>query len=178
MAVITVDPASKASFVYRCMQTSLTGQYNGKWAISLVYVSKPLITIITATDTPVFLVPHPFLSIQGHPNHPTQIITNAIQKLWSYHKSRCRGCTWIGGVRKERQGLLNSSLNLHTLNYDMLKSEQILTTLAYKVEGSWVRASGLFKANETNNSNKLTRLRIQTGERHSMHKRTRGVNPK
>ena len=28
--VITVEPAGKTSFVYRCMQTRLMGQYNGK----------------------------------------------------------------------------------------------------------------------------------------------------
>ena len=46
IAVITVEPADKISFVYNCMQTSLRGQYNGKWTISLVCVSRPLVTII------------------------------------------------------------------------------------------------------------------------------------
>ena len=36
------------SFVYNCIQTRLRGQYNGKLPISLVYMSKPLITVITA----------------------------------------------------------------------------------------------------------------------------------
>ena len=48
MAVITVDPADKTSFVYSCMQTRLMGQYNGNRPISLVCVSKPLITVVTA----------------------------------------------------------------------------------------------------------------------------------
>ena len=30
IAVITAELASKASFVYSCMQMKLTGQYNGK----------------------------------------------------------------------------------------------------------------------------------------------------
>ena len=30
IAVITVEPADKISFVYNCMQTRLRGQYNGK----------------------------------------------------------------------------------------------------------------------------------------------------
>ena len=29
-AVITVEPAGKATFAYRCMQTKLINQYNGK----------------------------------------------------------------------------------------------------------------------------------------------------
>ena len=48
IAVIAVEPAGKASFVLGCIQTRLMGQYNGKWPISLVYMSKPLITVITA----------------------------------------------------------------------------------------------------------------------------------
>ena len=48
IAVITVEPAGKASFVLGCIQTRLMGQYNGKWPVSLVYMSKPLITVITA----------------------------------------------------------------------------------------------------------------------------------
>ena len=48
IAVITVEPAGKASFVLGCIQTRLMGQYNAKWPISLVYMWKPLITVITA----------------------------------------------------------------------------------------------------------------------------------
>ena len=36
IAVVTVEPADKTSFVYNCMKTRLKGQYNGKWPISLV----------------------------------------------------------------------------------------------------------------------------------------------
>ena len=43
-----IEPAGKASFVSRCMQTRLIVQNSGKGPISLVYVSKPLITAITA----------------------------------------------------------------------------------------------------------------------------------
>ena len=50
IAVITVEPAGKASFVLGCIQTRLMGQYNGKWPISLVYMSKPLITVIAAIE--------------------------------------------------------------------------------------------------------------------------------
>ena len=50
IAVITVEPADKISFVYNCMQTRLRGQYNGKWPISLACVSRPLVTVITAID--------------------------------------------------------------------------------------------------------------------------------
>ena len=56
IAVITVEPADKTSFVYSCIQTRLTGQYNGKWPISLVCVSKPLITFITAIELKPFVV--------------------------------------------------------------------------------------------------------------------------
>ena len=49
IAVITVEPTGKASFVYSCMKTRLLGQYVGKWPISLVYLSKPLISLIAAT---------------------------------------------------------------------------------------------------------------------------------
>ena len=42
LAAITVETAGKAS-VQGCMQTTLMAQYNGKWPISLVYVSKLLI---------------------------------------------------------------------------------------------------------------------------------------
>ena len=44
MAVFTVEPASKTSFVFSCMQTRLIGQYDWKWPITLSYVSKPLTT--------------------------------------------------------------------------------------------------------------------------------------
>lgn len=47
-AAIVVETAGKGSFVYGCMQTKLKGQYSGKSSISLVYVSKPQITVITA----------------------------------------------------------------------------------------------------------------------------------
>ena len=38
------------SFVHHCMQTRLRAQYNGKWPISLVCVSRPLVTVITAIE--------------------------------------------------------------------------------------------------------------------------------
>ena len=47
-AAITDEPAGKGFFVYSCMQTRLMAQYNGIWPISLVYMSKPLITVTTA----------------------------------------------------------------------------------------------------------------------------------
>ena len=50
IAVITVEPAGKASCVYSCMQTRLMDQYNAKSPISLVYGSKPLVTVIRAID--------------------------------------------------------------------------------------------------------------------------------
>ena len=46
----TIEPAGKASFVSRCMQTRLIVQNSGKGPISLVYVSKPLITAITGSE--------------------------------------------------------------------------------------------------------------------------------
>ena len=45
----TIEPAGKASFVYSCMQTRLLAKYSDKWPISLVCVSKPLMTATTAT---------------------------------------------------------------------------------------------------------------------------------
>ena len=51
----TIKPAGKASFVYSCMQTRLMAQYNDKWPISLVCVSKPLMTATTAIATLAFL---------------------------------------------------------------------------------------------------------------------------
>ena len=47
ITVVEVAPAGKASFVYSYVQTRLTGQYNGKWPFSLVYVLKPQITAIS-----------------------------------------------------------------------------------------------------------------------------------
>lgn len=35
IALVTVEPAGKASFVYNCVQTRLMRQYNGMWTISL-----------------------------------------------------------------------------------------------------------------------------------------------
>ena len=63
IAVITVEPADKTSFVYSCIQTRLRGQYNGKWPISLVCVSKPLITFITAIELKPFVVVVVFLFV-------------------------------------------------------------------------------------------------------------------
>ena len=48
IAVITVVPMGKASFVYSYGKRRLMGQYNGKWSISLVYALKLLITVIRA----------------------------------------------------------------------------------------------------------------------------------
>ena len=48
IAVIAVEPMGKASFVHSYVQTRLSGQCNGKWPFSLVYVLKPLITAIRA----------------------------------------------------------------------------------------------------------------------------------
>ena len=49
VAVIKVEPAgTEASLVCSCMQTRLVGQYNGKQPVGLVYVSKPLITVVAA----------------------------------------------------------------------------------------------------------------------------------
>ena len=42
IAVIPMEPAGKASSFYIYKQTRLMGQYNGKWHISLVYVSNPV----------------------------------------------------------------------------------------------------------------------------------------
>ena len=56
IAVITVEPADKIPFVYNCMQTRLRGQYNGKWPITLVCVSRPLVTVITAFHLCCYLV--------------------------------------------------------------------------------------------------------------------------
>ena len=48
VAVISVAPTGKASFVCSFVQTSLMGQYIGKRPFSLVYVLKPLIIPIRA----------------------------------------------------------------------------------------------------------------------------------
>ena len=53
--VIAVERAGKTSFVHSCMQ------YNGKWPINLIYVSKPIVTTITAVG---FLS---FLKVTGNP---------------------------------------------------------------------------------------------------------------
>ena len=45
---VTVAPTGKASFVYSYVQTRLRSQCNGKWLFGLVYVLKPLITVIRA----------------------------------------------------------------------------------------------------------------------------------
>ena len=46
IVINSADSAGKASLVYSCMQTRV----NEKWLVSLVFVSKLLITIITAVD--------------------------------------------------------------------------------------------------------------------------------
>ena len=38
------------------MQTRLMGHYNGKWPINLVYVLKPLITVVTVPDETSFVL--------------------------------------------------------------------------------------------------------------------------
>lgn len=48
IAVSALEPEGKASFVEGCTQTRLMGHDNGERPISLVYVSKPLITVKTA----------------------------------------------------------------------------------------------------------------------------------
>ena len=65
IAVITVEPADKISFVYNCMHTRLRGQYNGKCPISLVYVSRPLVTVITAILVIVIFKRKPSHSYSG-----------------------------------------------------------------------------------------------------------------
>ena len=47
--VVTSDPVDEEK-KKPCMGTRLIGQYNAKWLFSLVYVSKPLITKITAIE--------------------------------------------------------------------------------------------------------------------------------
>ena len=47
--VVTSDPVDKEK-KKPCMGARLIGQYNAKWLFSLVYVSKPLITKITAIE--------------------------------------------------------------------------------------------------------------------------------
>ena len=56
MALIAIEPAVKAPFVWNSRQTSLMGQYNTKWPISLVYVLKPLINVIRAIARSVILL--------------------------------------------------------------------------------------------------------------------------
>ena len=48
VAFSAVEPTGKASFVSSCMRTRLMGQCIGKWPNSLVSVTKPLLTVITA----------------------------------------------------------------------------------------------------------------------------------
>ena len=48
MAVITVETAGKTSCLQLRIQTRLMSQYNGKWLISLVYLPKPLMIVLTA----------------------------------------------------------------------------------------------------------------------------------
>ena len=43
IAVIPIEPAGNASLLYIYKQTRLMGQYIGKWRISLIYVSKPVV---------------------------------------------------------------------------------------------------------------------------------------
>ena len=47
--VVTSDRVGKEKKIL--METRLISQYNAKWLFSLVYVSKPLITQITAIET-------------------------------------------------------------------------------------------------------------------------------
>ena len=43
LSVTTIEFAGKASIPYSCMHTRLMARYDGKWPISLVDVSKPLL---------------------------------------------------------------------------------------------------------------------------------------
>ena len=73
IAVITAEPADKFSFVYNCMHTRLRGQYNGKWLISLAYVSRPLVTVITAIND----------ALQVHfPGFDNQVLSFSLPVLW------------------------------------------------------------------------------------------------
>ena len=54
IVVISVDPAGKASFVQGSMQRRFMGQHNGKGPICLVYVSKPLMAVITAHNNSLY----------------------------------------------------------------------------------------------------------------------------
>ena len=67
IAVITTD----AAVVQGHMETRLMCHYNGRWPTSLVYASKPLMTVIRATQTvpSLQLVPFPQESLY----HPWQI---------------------------------------------------------------------------------------------------------
>ena len=61
-AVTSIEPAGKVTFVYRCMQTRLMV----KGRLSLVHVSKPLITAITGIESEEVLTasrrgPQPYL---------------------------------------------------------------------------------------------------------------------
>ena len=56
IAVITVAPAVKYSFVSKGMQTRRTGQHKAKLTLSLPLHVKPLITVITAIRSVIILV--------------------------------------------------------------------------------------------------------------------------
>ena len=47
IGVIAVEPGDKASFVHSCIQMRLMGQHNENGPISLIYLSKLLITAVT-----------------------------------------------------------------------------------------------------------------------------------
>ena len=86
IAVITVEPAGKASFVLGCIQTRLMGQYNGNWPISLVYTTKPLITVITAISRHTLEV----LALV----HLTRKILTGYLHLHALVGHHCRSPTW------------------------------------------------------------------------------------
>ena len=125
IAVITVEPADKISFVYNCMQTRLRGQYNGKWPISFVCVSRPLVTVITAIEEGLTREPSslgltviiwPYQIVWQHIKRscfPWFVTCNLIMvwqfsprfttfERWSCHLLVC-GCEQKDNYRKHRQ---------------------------------------------------------------------------
>ena len=104
IAVITVEPADKISFVYNCMQTRLRGQYNGKWPISFVCVSRPLVTVITAIK-PVISTTWPWKNKTVI--YLTQVSVDLAAQYHSTHWGKCKSTRtqtkiWFS-VRSENQ---------------------------------------------------------------------------
>jgi len=106
IALIAVEPTVKYSFVYKGIQTRLTGQYKEKLTLSPRLYVKPLITSMTAIGATVLTLQHVNPRKCNKPTHPPHfpnvfssawmIRTWSISSLWkaAYFATRKKSWNW------------------------------------------------------------------------------------